>query len=338
MRILVYSIIFCIVLLSGCLSPECRFSGDCQGKLHPNCSSDWLCIDGKCVWGCSECVLSLCDCRCYPKGETPEEKTGRLCGINCLREYNVSGCEYGGGKCAEVYAEKENLSIPNPAAEYCIKQGYSSEVKIREDGSQYGVCIFPDGEECDEWSYFRGECVLYSVSPCSDMPMENISRWKGARFYGGSDYITIRQNLSYVCCANVTVSSKVEGNIVKVTEKNVGEMCRCICGYYINITIPGLRPGKYRVELYGVEFEDMAAELIEEASVEVGAFDSGCSSDEDCVPAQCCHPTSCVTAKEAPDCSGKMCTTVCMPNTMDCGQGKCVCRSSRCVVEWNTLK
>ncbi len=26
------------------------------------------------------------------------------------------------------------------------------------DGSQNGICVFPDGSECDEWAYFRGQC------------------------------------------------------------------------------------------------------------------------------------------------------------------------------------
>ncbi|MBU1866793.1 MAG: DUF333 domain-containing protein, partial [Actinobacteria bacterium] len=26
------------------------------------------------------------------------------------------------------------------------------------DGGTYGVCVFPDGSECDEWAFFRGEC------------------------------------------------------------------------------------------------------------------------------------------------------------------------------------
>ena len=56
-----------------------------------------------------ECSLSLCDCKCYLKGETPEELTGKLCGINCLGEYGVTGCEFKDGKCIEIYA-KENES------------------------------------------------------------------------------------------------------------------------------------------------------------------------------------------------------------------------------------
>ena len=33
-----------------------------------------------------------------------------------------------------------------------------------------------------------------------------------------------------------------------------------------------------------------------------------CVTASDCVPEQCCHPTSCVNRNNAPDCSGIMCT------------------------------
>jgi len=46
--------------------------------------------------------------------------------------------------------------IPNPAAVYCVEQGYKYEIRTNPEGSQYGVCIFPDGSECEEWSYFCG--------------------------------------------------------------------------------------------------------------------------------------------------------------------------------------
>ena len=48
--------------------------------------------------------------------------------------------------------------LPNPASEYCIEQGYNSTIRTNPDGSQTGYCIFPDGSECEEWAYFRGEC------------------------------------------------------------------------------------------------------------------------------------------------------------------------------------
>ncbi len=48
--------------------------------------------------------------------------------------------------------------IPNPASVYCTQQGNKLEIRTAADGSQSGICIFPDGSSCDEWAYFRGEC------------------------------------------------------------------------------------------------------------------------------------------------------------------------------------
>jgi putative hemolysin len=49
-------------------------------------------------------------------------------------------------------------NMPNPASVYCEQQGNTLEIVTAADGSQSGVCIFPDGSSCDEWAYFRGEC------------------------------------------------------------------------------------------------------------------------------------------------------------------------------------
>ena len=48
--------------------------------------------------------------------------------------------------------------IPNPAAAYCKFLGYGTQVRKDLQGNEYGVCIFPDGSECDEWEFFRGIC------------------------------------------------------------------------------------------------------------------------------------------------------------------------------------
>ena len=48
--------------------------------------------------------------------------------------------------------------MPNPASVYCEQNGNTLEIRTAADGSQSGVCIFPDGSTCDEWAYFRGEC------------------------------------------------------------------------------------------------------------------------------------------------------------------------------------
>ena len=45
---------------------------------------------------------------------------------------------------------------PNPAAIYCDMMGYQYETRIDSEGSQYGICIFPDGSECDAWDFYYG--------------------------------------------------------------------------------------------------------------------------------------------------------------------------------------
>jgi putative hemolysin len=59
---------------------------------------------------------------------------------------------------APVSTDAPQADMPNPASTFCEEQGYRIEIRTAADGSQSGYCIFPDGSECDEWSYFRGEC------------------------------------------------------------------------------------------------------------------------------------------------------------------------------------
>jgi hypothetical protein len=48
--------------------------------------------------------------------------------------------------------------MANPASVYCRQQGNVLEIRTAADGSQQGICIFPDGSSCEEWAYYRGEC------------------------------------------------------------------------------------------------------------------------------------------------------------------------------------
>jgi len=63
-----------------------------------------------------KCSLSLCGCKCYPEGQTPEELNGTLCGINCLGEFNVTGCKVVDNACTEVYAgENDSANVEESA-------------------------------------------------------------------------------------------------------------------------------------------------------------------------------------------------------------------------------
>ncbi len=56
-------------------------------------------------------------------------------------------------------ADAGTPNLPNPASVFCEQQGYQLEIRTASDGSQSGVCIFPDGSQCDEWAYYRRECT-----------------------------------------------------------------------------------------------------------------------------------------------------------------------------------
>ena len=57
------------------------------------------------------------------------------------------------------------VGIPNPASVFCTEQGNKHEIRMAADGSQSGICIFPDGSTCEEWAYFRGECGPAAQNP-----------------------------------------------------------------------------------------------------------------------------------------------------------------------------
>lgn len=42
-------------------------------------------------------------------------------------------------------------NLPNPASVYCEEHGGRLDLST-------GICTFPDGSQCDEWAYVRGEC------------------------------------------------------------------------------------------------------------------------------------------------------------------------------------
>jgi putative hemolysin len=69
-----------------------------------------------------------------------------------------------------ISTDTPQANLPNPASVYCEEQGYRAEIRTAGDGSQSGVCIFPDGTECDEWAYFRGECGPVEVTSPTEIP------------------------------------------------------------------------------------------------------------------------------------------------------------------------
>jgi putative hemolysin len=77
------------------------------------------------------------------------------------------------------------IGMANPASVYCEERGGTVEMRTS-DAGQYGVCVFPDSSECEEWAFFRGECgpgtpapkLVFGwygrvITPPADQPFEN---------------------------------------------------------------------------------------------------------------------------------------------------------------------
>ena len=62
------------------------------------------------------------------------------------------------GDCKPGDSLEENVGLPNPASFYCEENGGILEIREDDSGGQVGICVFPDGSECEEWAFYREEC------------------------------------------------------------------------------------------------------------------------------------------------------------------------------------
>lgn len=70
---------------------------------------------------------------------------------NCNLEANDSGT----GSTPSV----GSVGLANPASTNCVNKG--GQVIMRENKlGQYGVCLFEDNRQCEEWALLRGECPV----------------------------------------------------------------------------------------------------------------------------------------------------------------------------------
>jgi hypothetical protein len=48
--------------------------------------------------------------------------------------------------------------LANPASTHCVQEGGRLVIERRPDGAEYGLCLFEDNRQCEEWALLRGEC------------------------------------------------------------------------------------------------------------------------------------------------------------------------------------
>jgi putative hemolysin len=61
--------------------------------------------------------------------------------------------------CIDAFAQVQPPpQLANPASQNCATRGGTLKIERRPDGGQFGVCVFTDNYQCEEWAMFRGEC------------------------------------------------------------------------------------------------------------------------------------------------------------------------------------
>ncbi len=91
-----------------------------------------------------------------------------LAGLGLILVMLLTGCtgqQTPDGPAPSVTPGSTEANMANPAAVYCESQGYRLQPVVTDDGGQSAICIFPDGSQCDEWAYYRGQC-----SPATPVP------------------------------------------------------------------------------------------------------------------------------------------------------------------------
>jgi putative hemolysin len=51
-------------------------------------------------------------------------------------------------------------AIANPASTHCADVGGRLAIDKTPSGAEYGVCMFEDNRQCEEWALLRGECPV----------------------------------------------------------------------------------------------------------------------------------------------------------------------------------
>jgi len=109
-------------------------------------------------------------------------------------------------------SEMNTTGMANPASEYCVSQGGTSEIRKDKDGDEFGVCKLANGEEREEWSFYReSEYVGLSLADAEAKAKENGVEFRIAEQDGEAKALTMDLKPGRV---NAIVNSGVVTSVV----------------------------------------------------------------------------------------------------------------------------
>lgn len=55
-------------------------------------------------------------------------------------------------------ASSSSAQLANPASAHCVESGGRLSLEKDGGGGEFGVCLFEDNYQCEEWALLRGQC------------------------------------------------------------------------------------------------------------------------------------------------------------------------------------
>ena len=118
-----------------------------------------------------------------------------------------------------VFGKNDTSSAPqegyaNPAAVYCIDQGFDYEL-VTTDIGVVGMCKFPDGTSCDEWDFLSGKCGE-EHSFCAKQGLASITKTDGSNPFTKEYAVCVAEDGAEV--GSVSQLTSLEEKSIKVID------------------------------------------------------------------------------------------------------------------------
>jgi len=71
----------------------------------------------------------------------------------------LSACGGPAASNATAVPASPKAGLANPASVFCAEKGGRVNITTDATGGQVGLCVFPDGSQCEEWAFYQGKCT-----------------------------------------------------------------------------------------------------------------------------------------------------------------------------------
>lgn len=176
-------------------------------------------------------------------------------------------------------------------------------------------------------------CAVYQKPTCSDKN-EEVTNSSNQLIELGAEF-TLRKNESAIV---QNVGYKI--TVTNFFNSPCPEGAQCLwsgVGVGLRHSLKGeIKEGVNLTEAFGYQTTIIETDHETFAKLKINvatntADRTSCKTDADCVAASCCHPTSVVNQKYAPDCAAIACDLSCQV-PLDCGEAKIACQNNKCVI------